>query len=295
MTELEDPGIFRTVLESLHTGVYLVGRDGKIRFWNAGAERITGYRRHEVIGRSRRDNILVHCDEHHCVLCGVACPLVDTGRDGQTGEAQLFFRHKAGHSVPVHVRFLPVRDQKGALVGHAESFEEQISVYEPETGQNNLAAHGCLDAITGVMTQGLTRSYLREHLAFFGEYDLSFGILSMRIRELEPFRTAHGREATDAILHVVAETVRHALGATGFLGRWAEDQFVAIVPNCSATELNKMGDNIRTAVNYSEVRWWGDLLSVTVSVEPVMVQPGDEIETLIGRVEQWAGAPPLQL
>jgi len=49
MSELQDPSIFRSVLDSLQTGVYLVGRDGKIVFWNDGAERITGYRRHEVL------------------------------------------------------------------------------------------------------------------------------------------------------------------------------------------------------------------------------------------------------
>ena len=42
MPELQDPDIFRTILESLQTGVYVVGRDGRILFWNEGAEKITG-------------------------------------------------------------------------------------------------------------------------------------------------------------------------------------------------------------------------------------------------------------
>src|SRR2546426_9517321 len=43
MPELQDPDIFRTILESLQTGVYVVGREGRILFWNQGAEKITGY------------------------------------------------------------------------------------------------------------------------------------------------------------------------------------------------------------------------------------------------------------
>ncbi len=58
------------------------------------------------------------------------------------------------------------------------------------------------------MNHALTRSYLREHLAFFAEYDLPFGILSIRIEALEQFRAAHGREAADDILHVVAATMK---------------------------------------------------------------------------------------
>ncbi len=208
MTELQDPSIVRTVLDSLQTGVYLVGCSGKILFWNDGAERITGFRRHEVIGRSCRENILAHCNEKHCVLCGIACPLTGTMHEGKASDARVFFRHKAGHRVPVHVRAVPVRDQKGSIVGMAESFDEQIADSEAENCRINLAAHGCLDVITGVMNHALTRSYLREHLAFFAEYDLPFGILSIRIEALEQFRAAHGREAADDILHVVAATMK---------------------------------------------------------------------------------------
>ena len=49
MQRIENPEIFRQVLEELPTGVYLVGRDGKILFWNYGAERITRHLRQDVV------------------------------------------------------------------------------------------------------------------------------------------------------------------------------------------------------------------------------------------------------
>ncbi|MGH9638289.1 MAG: GGDEF domain-containing protein, partial [Candidatus Angelobacter sp.] len=137
-------------------------------------------------------------------------------------------------------------------------------------------------------------SYLREHLAFFAEYDLSFGILSIRIDDLERFRIAHGREAGDDILHVVAATMKRALASTGFLGRWNEDEFVVIVPNCTGADLNQAGESIQTSVSSSEIRWWGDLLSVTVSVGKAMVQAGDKVESLLERAERGARVPVLQ-
>ncbi|HEX3353089.1 MAG TPA: diguanylate cyclase [Terriglobales bacterium] len=294
MTELLDPTIFRTVLESLPTGVYMVGREGKIVFWNDGAERITGFQRHEVIGRLCRENILVHCNQQNCVLCGIACPQTGTMREGKSANARVFFCHKAGHRVAVHLHAVPIRDHKGLIIGMAESFDEQIAEPATDNCQINLAAHGCLDAITGVMNQSLLRSYLREHLAFFAEYDLSFGILSIRIDDLERFRIAHGREAGDDILHVVAETMKRALASTGFLGRWNEDEFVVIVPNCTGADLSQAGESIQTSVSSSEIRWWGDLLSVTVSVGKAMVQAGDKVESLLERAEREACVPVLQ-
>jgi PAS domain S-box-containing protein len=42
MRTVEDPDILRAILESIHAGVYFVGRDQRIQLWNEGAERITG-------------------------------------------------------------------------------------------------------------------------------------------------------------------------------------------------------------------------------------------------------------
>jgi PAS domain S-box-containing protein len=44
----------------LPTGVFAVDREGKINFWNAGAERITGYLKQEVLGRVYSDGFLEH-------------------------------------------------------------------------------------------------------------------------------------------------------------------------------------------------------------------------------------------
>ena len=293
MTELQDPHIFRTVLDSLQTGVYLVGCDGKILFWNDGAERITGYRRHDVIGRSCRENILAQCNQQHCVLCGAACPLTGTMDEGKVSQALMFFCHKQGHRVPVQVRSVAIRGPKGAVFAVAESFDEQSSLPEWENREHNLEAHGCLDAITGVMNQALIRSYLREHLTFFTEYDLPFGILSIRIEDLQQFRAAHGREAADDPLHVVAATLKHALSTSGFLGRWTEDQFLVIVPNCSGVELNQTGDNLEHSLNSSEMKWWGDLVSVNIALGRTMVQAGDTQEFLLERAQPLPRTPPL--
>lgn len=90
----------------------MVGRDAKILFWNDGAERITGYRRHDVIGRTCRENVLAQCNQQLCVLCGVACPLTGIMHESKASHALVFFRHKEGHRVAVQVRSVPIRGEK---------------------------------------------------------------------------------------------------------------------------------------------------------------------------------------
>lgn len=75
MPELPDAEIFRAIVDQLDTAVYLVDRERKIMYWNRGAETVTGYLSQYVVGRTCRDNILVHCDDHNTQLCSADCPL----------------------------------------------------------------------------------------------------------------------------------------------------------------------------------------------------------------------------
>jgi PAS domain S-box-containing protein len=165
MPDLQDPEIFRMVLDSLQSGVYVADRQGKILFWNQGAERLTGHKRHEVVGHPCRDNILVNCNDQGCVACGATCPFTQTLREGKPQEARMQLRHKEGHPVHVLMRIAPIRDTRGSIIGIAESFDEQK--FASDRNQQTLAAYGCMDETTGLPNQEYTQFHLSENLATF--------------------------------------------------------------------------------------------------------------------------------
>jgi len=285
MPEPLEAEVFRSVLDKLALGVYMVNRAFQVLFWNEGAEAITGYMRHEVVGRPSRNHILAQCNNLSCGLCGAVCPFAEALREGKPNEAQVYFRHKEGHRIPVHVRIAPIRDQRGMVMGAATSFEERTFMAQADFSQESLAAHGCLDLMSGVANHVFTQSHLRESLASFSEYDLSFGILCIAVDRIEHLKNTHGQEATDAMLHVVAQTIRHTLGRPGFLGRWRSNEFMVILSHYSPAGLERVGISIQKLVSASEVQWWDDPLSVTVSVGRTMVQAGDTLDSLLGRAE----------
>ena len=48
---------FKALLDNFYDGVYFVDPDGRITYWNKGAERISGFSRSEVIdGKDRRQD-----------------------------------------------------------------------------------------------------------------------------------------------------------------------------------------------------------------------------------------------
>lgn len=123
------------LLNLLGEGAYITDLDRRIVFWNTAAEQITGWNSAEVVGRSCRDNILVHVDKDGVQLCGHdQCPLhrsIVTGN--RSAEPLLVFaQHKDGHRVPVEVMVAPVRNHAGAVIGGVELFRDMTMAIEDQ-------------------------------------------------------------------------------------------------------------------------------------------------------------------
>ena len=287
MATLPNAETFRTVLEQLQTGVYLVDKDRRIVFWNDGAERITGYLRHQVLGHFCRENVVMDCNEESCGLCGTVCPLAETLHEGRPKEAHVFFHHKQGHQVPVLLRVVPIRDEHGSIIGAAESFEPQVA---DSTSNDDLARYGCLDP-TGVPNHAFTQSHLRACLSTFTEHHVPFSIIGVHVDRLRKVQATHGHEATTAILRAAAGTIQNVIGPSSFVGRWMESEFLAILTAPTPSQVEKIVENIQKAVNCSSIKWWDDPLLIHVTVGHTEVQAGDTLESLterVGRMRQSA-------
>jgi diguanylate cyclase (GGDEF)-like protein len=183
------------------------------------------------------------------------------------------------------MRIAPVFDGSGSIIGAAQSFDEQRFTSENERTQSNLAAHGCLDETTEVPNHGYLQFQLREGLAGFKEYHLPFAVMFIQINRLAQFRSNYGHQAGDAVLRIVAQTIRNGLRPADLLGRWGEDQFLVFLPNCDPDGLRMVAERIAKLVTYAKLQWWGDQLSITTSIGHASVQVGDSLESLIRRAQ----------
>jgi diguanylate cyclase (GGDEF)-like protein/PAS domain S-box-containing protein len=286
MSEFGNPEMFRVVLESLQTGVYFVDRDQKILFWNEGAEKITGYFRQEVVGCFCRDNLLDIGPGNKNVLSDAAESITSVLRDGKATISEVSLRHKAGHRIFVRLRAVPIRNSHGTIIGAAESFDESLSASEWDRRQSRLAGYGCLDEASGVLSKGVVMAHLRENVATFAEHRVPFSILSIQIDQMDNLRTTYGLPVVASVLHVVGQTLENSLRPTDFLGRVADNRFLAVLTECGSTDVEKTATRVKKMVSSSEIQWWGDKWSVTASFGGATVQHGDTIESLLERAEK---------
>ena len=276
----EGPAFLRTALEQLPMGVYIVDRNRRIRFWSRGAEHIIGHLAHEVVGRMCTDHTVEVSDGQ--AMNDDACPVTMTLRDGRPRQVTANFLHKEGHRVPVAVRCQPIVQQGDAIEGAIVLFEELAELHR-DSGEPSY--FGFLDPMTGIPAHRLTRAVLAESMAAMEEARRGFGLLRIRVLGLDEFRSRHGPHSIAPFLRTTAHTLRHSLEATTFLGRWGEDEFIAVLPLSNPVAIAAAAACAWSRVTSSEVRWWGDRFPVPAVVMHTVAQPGDKIEKLLNGLE----------
>ena len=282
MLDLKNAEIFRAALESLRTGVCIVDQERKISFWNDGAEKITGYLRQDVLGRFCGEILLIKFHANKALFCEQSCPLVAAMRDGRTRESRVYLHHKSGYAVPVSMRADPIRDAHGHVIGAVESFSEQPCTAPRRLDSDLAGGHG-VDGVTQLPDFTYTEYQLAERHKFASEHAIPFGLLCVQVDHLDELTAMHGLDAAEALLNVLAHTLRNGLDPADFLGRWSEDQFMAILNDPNDADLLTTAERLKRLAQFSEIAWWGDQLSVSVSVGGTVVVPGEPIAALLER------------
>jgi len=283
MPALEDPDVLRAILESMHAGVYFVGRDQRIQLWNEGAERITGYLRQDVVGHFCKDFFPPQNEEDKAGMCEIGGALAGVLRDGKPTWSDVSIRHRAGHQVLLRVWAVPVRGSDGAIVGAAESFDEDRQGSYSDRRHRKLEAHGCVDEASGVLSISYARTLLRERLITFAEHGLPFSIACVRIDRLTELRELYGPAAIKSVLHVVAQTITNSLRPTDSLGRLDDENFLAILPECNALDAERSGMRLQNVARNMSAKWWGDEFPVTATIATATVERFDTPEGLLAR------------
>jgi len=286
MPGLGSQEIYRAVLDALPVAVCAVDREGKVILWNEGAERVTGYLRQDVLGRKCTEIFLEHADAENKPLEGNEFPLLETMRSGSCLTVRASLRRKSGQSVGIHLRTVPLRGDDGRMQGAAELFEEVVTRTPNERRHNKLAALGCLDQPTGVLNRSMIQAHLQEALSLYKVYPVPFSAMCVSIDGLPKIRERFGQAAVDATLRVVAQTLESAVRPTDFVGRWLEQEFLVILTECNEGDLSKVGERLRKIVHHSQVTWWGDAWSVTISMGATPAHDQDTVGSVVSRAEE---------
>ncbi len=115
---MENDQLFQAILNSISEGVMTLNKDWKILSWNQAAEKITGFRREEVLGQE--------CAKlFRTSLCGEDCPVDKALSCGRTYEdVEVAIRNRRNELIHLLVNAAPLYDINGQVIGGLETFRD---------------------------------------------------------------------------------------------------------------------------------------------------------------------------
>ena len=114
-----DAKFFRdTILDSIADGVFTVDEQWRITSFNRAAERITGVKRSQALGRPCREVF-------HATICDTACILKRTMTTGRPTVNKAVYIHDVhGNRIAISIATALLKDHDGKVIGGVETFRD---------------------------------------------------------------------------------------------------------------------------------------------------------------------------
>ncbi len=267
--------ILEAALDSYPDGIALRGLDGTLVYWNRAAESITGFAAAEVLARPIHDAV--------GDLLNMSAEAGDGCHDGHPHGGRgclVHVEHKHGYPLSALVRTFLLRDALGEHIGtgyffHASEGLENLP--HGDTGQDE-----SVEASQAELEERLQTAYQES-----GQSGLAFGLLWITVDQAESLRRTHGTSACDAMMKKVQRVLISGLTPTEEIGRWGENEFLILSHERFAASLASHAQMLAGLTRTTDFRWWGDRISLTVSIGAA--QPGRD-ESLAELLERAKSA-----
>lgn len=271
--------LWKEILNNMYEGIYFVDKNRKITFWNKEAERISGFKANDIMGRYCYDNILNHVDDDGRLLCKVGCPLQKTIMDACQREAGVYLHHKDGHRIAVTIKTIPLTVD-GEMIGAVEIFVENSKQAEINKTIDELKTLALYDHLTELPNRRYIDSFLMNKLRVFEELGIPFAIAMMDLDHFKNLNDTYGHDTGDLVLKMVAQTLKSDCRQNDLIGRWGGEEFLAIIARVSEKELKTMLERVRALVEKSLLRNEGHPNKVTISIGATLIRQGDTASSM---------------
>jgi diguanylate cyclase (GGDEF)-like protein len=269
--------LLEATLDSLPEGIALLDEDCAVRLWNRAAGAITGYAAVELLGRPAPDGLKPLLD-----LCRTPAD-AESGAESLSGRENghgclLHAVHRLGHGISAMARTLVLRDGLGSQIGMAVLFHPAE----------------CLDALPHGVTHEkedveASQADLKDRLESLFEDFIhggpTFGVLWITVDQAHDLRRTHGAGACEAMLLKIERALAQGLRPAEHLGRWGDDEFLVISHERTPAMLAKHAQVLAGLARTADFRWWGDRISLTVSIGTAQAEPVVTLADLLERAK----------
>ncbi len=221
-----------SVFDYARDGLMITDTDRKILTVNKAFEKMTGYSREEVVGKTPR---MLQSRVHHDEFYAQMWALVE--RDG-VWQGEVNHRLKSGTVMPQWLTIRAVSNEKGEVVNFIGSLTE-VGSHISDRQQLYFLAH--YDSLTELPNRKLFVEMLEQMLKHASRRagDDPHNKMAVMFLDLDRFKNVNdtlGHEVGDVLLQEIAKRLKSCVRGTDMVGRIGGDEFVALLSNVSSPD-----------------------------------------------------------
>lgn len=263
--------LVEAALDVYPEGLALLDDEERVVFWNRAAEAMTGYSGAELVGRCLPD-----------VLDPLASGRDYDGHAGprngpQPGRGSLVHaQHKMGRDVPAIARRVILRDGLGGRIGTA-------AVFHPGELSSALPHGETIDVDVVRESQAELEDRLASEFEMFMHEGVPLAVLWIAVDQAPDLRRTHGERACETMLEAVERRLANGLHPGEEVGRWGDHEFLVVSHERSPDALAAHAQTLAALARTADFRWWGDRISLSVSVGAAEGEPAEALAELLER------------
>lgn len=197
-------------------------------------------------------SVVPHSSKCYEVLHGLESRCEDCGKDQW---------HKTGGLACVMERYDPKHDRylmeynnqinwKGGKPVH---LLYAVDITEIKRAQEKLAYFASTDALTGSKSRNSLMQELSLALERAHSQDTPVSIVFIDVDKLKFVNDTYGHSFGDQLLVGTVSAIRAILGDGGVVGRYGDDEFIAVLPGKTAQQATQLLESVRSSIVYDEV------------------------------------------
>jgi diguanylate cyclase (GGDEF)-like protein/PAS domain S-box-containing protein len=261
--------LMEAALEHMLHAVALLNPEGLLQLWNCAAESVTGFLSSELLGRpipATLEPLLLTWQETDGAL------LFDRAR--ATRGTLVHLEHKDGHPLNAMVHTLVLRDGLGRQIGTAVFFHATETLEALPRG-----TYGGDERVLASQTE--VEEQLQAVFADYQQGGAPFGVLWIIVDQALDLRKTHGASAGCSLMEKVERAISNGLRPGEALGRWGDEEFLVISHERTGELLNRHAQLLAGLARTADFRWWGDRISLTVSIGVARTEPDGTLAELL--------------
>jgi PAS domain S-box-containing protein len=268
MSQVSRIELFEAALDNLTEGFAVFDLDQRVALWNRQAAALTGYAPVQLVGRPLPE-----------ALQGLLVPSSLSAPDETARCGVVHLRHENQQDVAVMAETRVLRDSLGRRIGMAVSFHATRGL--DALAQDELTLSGQLRQSRADLEERLEAA-MQE----FTSRNEPFGLLWVSVDQGSQVMKTQGEQAFSGMMDAVERVLAQGLHPSEFIGRWQESEFLILSHERSGGQLAAHAHTLTGLARTADFRWWGDRISITVSVGSAQAQPGEDLRPLLLRARQ---------